>query len=197
VLVLDDYHLIDNQGIHEAISLLVDHLPKPMHLIIATRADPPLPLARLRARRELLELRPLDLRFKLPESATFFNELMNLNLSTTEISKLLRLTEGWVTGLQLVALAVQGHEDKARFIESFTGHHRYILNYLADEVFARQSESMQHFLLQTVILDRLSGDLCDAVTTQKGGQRLLETLEQANLFVIPLDDEQRWYRYHH
>lgn len=196
-LVLDDYHLIDNQTIHEAISLLVNHLPEPMHLIIATRADPPLPLARLRARVELLELRPFDLRFKLPESTTFFNELMNLNLSTTEISELLELTEGWVTGLQLVALAVQGHEDKARFIESFTGHHRYILNYLADEVFARQPEPVQHFLLQTVILDRLSGDLCDAVTTQRGGERTLETLEQANLFVIPLDDEQRWYRYHH
>ena len=197
ILVLDDYHLIEAQPIHGAITFLLEHLPLQMHLVIATREDPPLPLARLRARDQMTELRAMDLRFTSSEAAKFLNQAMGLNLSAEDIATLETRTEGWITGLQLVAISMQGHEDTTNFIKSFTGSHHYVLDYLIEEVLERQSESVQTFLLKTSILDRLTGSLCDALTCQDNGQATLEMLEHANLFIIPLDNERHWYRYHH
>jgi LuxR family maltose regulon positive regulatory protein len=204
VLVLDDYHLIEAQPIHDALTFLIRHLPPPpdgLHLVIATREDPPLPLARLRARGQLTELRAADLRFTPSEAAEFLNQMMGLDLSVEDIAALERRTEGWIAGLQLAALALQGtlvqrHKDVADFIQSFTGSHRFVLDYLVEEVLEQQSESVQTFLLQTAVLDRLIGSLCDALTGQTNGQATLEMLEHANLFIVPLDGERRWYRYH-
>jgi len=203
VLVLDDYHLIEAQPIHQALTFLLEHLPPQMHLVIATREDPHLPLARLRARGQLTELRATDLRFISSEAAEFLNQVMGLDLSADDIAALETRTEGWIAGLQLAALALQGtislqgHKDATSLIKSFTGSHRFVLDYLIEEVLEQQSESVQTFLLQTAVLDRLTGSLCDALTGQDNGRATLEMLEHANLFIIPLDEERRWYRYHH
>jgi LuxR family maltose regulon positive regulatory protein len=197
VLVLDDYHLIESQAIHEALTFLIDHLPPLVHLVIATRVDPSLPLARLRARGEMTELRADDLRFTSEEAATFLNQVMGLQLSAEAIAELEGRTEGWIAGLQLAALAMSDHADVSGFIAAFTGSNRYVLDYLAEEVLGRQPEDLRGFLLETSILDRMCAPLCNAVTGHTDGQTTLERLEHANLFVIPLDDERQWYRYHH
>ncbi len=196
-LVLDDYHVIENPAIHTTTTFLLDHLLPQMHLIITTRADPPLPLSRLRGRGQLIELRVADLRFTPTEATAFLNEVMGLSLSAADVAALETQTEGWIAGLQLAALSMQGRQDVAGFIEAFTGTHRYILDYLTDEVLERRPRGTKNFLLQTSILDRLCGPLCDALTGGSDSQATLERLEQANLFIVPLDDERRWYRYHH
>src|SRR6266581_499727 len=197
VLVLDDYHVIDAKPIDMALTYLVEHLPPQMHLVIATREDPQLPLARLRARSHLTELRAADLRFTASEAAEFLNSVMGLTLSPGNIAALEDRTEGWIAGLQLAALSMRGREDIPEFIRAFTGDHRYILDYLVEEVLTRQPEPVRSFLLQTAILDRLSGSLCDAVTGQEKGNVRLEALEHGNFFVVALDDTRHWYRYHH
>jgi LuxR family maltose regulon positive regulatory protein len=239
ILVLDDYHLITAQPVHDALSFLLDHLPRNVHLVIATRVDPPLPIARLRGHGQLTELHQTDLRFTLDEIAEFLNRVMGLELSADDVATLASRTEGWITGLQMAAISMQGREDTATFIQAFTGSNRYILDYLVEEVLQRQLDSVQAFLLQTAILDRLSGPLCDAVLgiSESASQRIsksangqiskvmvdqrsgdlqvcrfadlqtcrfadsssretLEYLERANLFVVPLDNERKWYRYH-
>src|SRR5918998_1460942 len=197
VLVLDDYHFVDARAIDDALVFLLEHLPPRMHLVIATREDPHLPLARLRARGQLTELRASDLRFTLSEAAEFLNSVMGLGLSAEDIAALESRTEGWIAGLQLAALSMRGREDVAGFIRAFTGSHRFVLDYLVEEVLQRQPERIRSFLLQTSILDRLSGPLCDTLTGGKDGRGMLEALERGNLFVFPLDDERQWYRYHH
>jgi LuxR family maltose regulon positive regulatory protein len=199
LLVLDDYHMIDEQSIDQAITFLLDHLPPQMHLIITTREDPNLPLARLRARSQLTELRASTLRFTPDEAAEFLNQVMNLNLSADDVATLEARTEGWIAGLQLAAISMQGHQDVSSFIQSFSGRHHFVLDYLVEEVLQRQSEHLHTFLLRTSILDRLCGSLCDAILLDKSasGQAMLESIEHANLFLIPLDNERRWYRYHH
>ncbi len=210
ILVLDDYHVIDarpvaaSTSVDAALTFLVEHLPPQMHLVIATREDPHLPLARYRARGQLTELRAADLRFTPAEAAEFLNQAMGLHLSVENIAALETRTEGWIAGLQLAALSMRGHQDTAGFIKSFTGSHHFVLDYLVEEVLGQQSESVQAFLLRTSILDRMCGPLCDAVsqgdqgpTPAASGQETLEYLEHANLFVVPLDNERRWYRYHH
>ena len=197
VLILDDYHAIATQAIHEGIGFLLGHLPPQMHLIIASRADPPLSLARLRSHGELTELRAIDLRFTPNEAAAFLNQVMGLEISAAEVSALEKRTEGWIAGLQLAALSLQGREDIPNFVAAFSGDDRYIVDYLLEEVLQRQPERVRHFLLQTAILERLSGALCDAVTDQTDSQGMLATLERGNLFIIPLDNKRQWYRYHH
>ena len=202
ILVLDDYHVIDSEPIDQALTYLLDHLPPQMHLVITTREDPHLPLARLRVRGQLTELRAADLRFTPSEAAEFLNQQMGLNLSADDVSALDKRTEGWIAGLQLAALAMlamQGHQDSASFIKSFTGSHHFVLDYLMEEVLQQQSESVQTFLLRTSILDRMCGPLCEAALRAPAGsgQETLEYLERANLFTVPLDNERRWYRYHH
>jgi LuxR family maltose regulon positive regulatory protein len=199
ILVLDDYHVVVAKPIDNALAFLVEHLPPQMRLVIATREDPQLPLARLRARGQLVELRAADLRFTPTEVAEFLNQVMGLNLAGEDIAALEARTEGWIAGLQLAAISMRGHRDAASFITSFTGSHHFVLDYLVEEVLRRQSESIQAFLLRTSILDRLCGPLCDAVSgsPSASGQETLEYLERANLFIVPLDNERRWYRYHH
>jgi len=198
-LVLDDYHNIDSKTVSDALAFLLDHLPQQMHLVIVTREDPPLPLARLRARGQLTELRAADLRFSFSESAGFLNRVMGLHLSDKDISDLENRTEGWITGLQLAALSMQGKTDNAEFIHAFTGSHRFVLDYLIEEVLQKQPGNVQSFLLHTSILERMSGPLCDAVLLDPSasGQETLAYLDRANLFIVPLDTERRWYRYHH
>jgi LuxR family maltose regulon positive regulatory protein len=199
VLVLDDYHVIDAKPIDLALTFLLEHLPTQMHLVIATREDPQLPLPRLRARGQLTELRATDLRFIPAEAAAFLNQVMGLTLSAEEIAVLETRTEGWIAGLQLAAISMRGHQDATRFIQSFTGSHHFVLDYLLEEVLHQQSERVQTFLLHTSILDRMCGPLCDAVLldSSASGQETLAYLERANLFIVPLDNERRWYRYHH
>ncbi len=197
VLVLDDYHFIEAQPIHNALTYLVEHLPANVHLVLASRSDPPLPLARLRARGALSELRAATLRFTVEETTAFLTEVMGLLLSTEQVAALQERTEGWITGLQLAALSLQGREEVAGFIEAFTGSHRYVVDYLVEEVLVRQPADVQDFLLQTSILERLSGPLCDAVRGQGDSQALLEHIERSNLFLVALDDQREWYRYHH
>ena len=197
IFVLDDYHSIDSKPIDNALTFLLEHLPPQMHLVITTREDPQFPLARLRVRGQLTELRAADLRFTPAEAAEFFNQMMGLNLSAENITMLEARTEGWIAGLQLAALSMQGRSDAASFIKSFTGSHHFILDYLVEEVLQRQPEHVRNFLLQTAILDRLISPLCDAVTGQEDGRGMLDALERGNLFVIPLDDQHQWYRYHH
>jgi LuxR family maltose regulon positive regulatory protein len=197
LLILDDYHVIDAQAVDQALTFLLEHLPPQMHLVIASREDPPLPLARLRVRNQLTELRAADLRFTPAEAADFLNQGMGLSLSTQDIAALEDRTEGWIAGLQLAAISMQGRADAVSFIQAFTGSHRFVLDYLVEEVLQRQPEAIRSFLLQTSILERLSGPLCDAVTGQKNGRGMLETLERGNLFVVALDDRRQWYRYHH
>lgn len=199
VLVLDDYHLIEAQAVDQALAFLSEHLPSQIHLVIVTREDPRLPLARLRARDHVTELRAADLRFTTSEAAAFLNQMMGLTLSAEDVAALERRTEGWIAGLQLAALSLQGQEDATSLIASFTGSHHFVLDYLMEEVLGQQSEHVQTFLLHTSILDRMSGSLCDAVVLDStlSGQATLQDLERANLFLIPLDNERRWYRYHH
>jgi len=199
VLVLDDYHVIDGSAVDEALSFVLEHLPPGMHLVIATREDPHLPLARLRGRGQLSEVRADDLRFTPDEAAEFLNQVMGLKLSAEDIAALETRTEGWIAGLQMAALSMQGLADTTSFIKSFTGTHHYVLDYLVEEVLKQQPESIQTFLLRTSILGRLCGPLCDAVVLDPAvsGQETLVYLERANLFLVPLDNERRWYRYHH
>src|SRR5437588_1521367 len=199
VLVLDDYHVLDAKAVDHALTFLLEHLPPQMHLVIATREDPPLPLARLRARGHLTEVRAADLRFTPSEAAAFLNQVMGLDLSAEDIAALERRTEGWIAGLQLAAISLQGREDVPGFIRAFTGSHHFVLDYLLEEVLGQQDARLQTFLLHTSILHRMSGPLCDAVLLDPSasGQATLEHLERANLFLVPLDNERRWYRYHH
>ncbi len=197
VLVLDDYHLIGDRAIHAALAFLLERLPPRLRLVIAGRADPPLPLARLRARGQLIEVRAVDLRCTPEETAAFLRDVMGLALTSGDVAALEERTEGWIAALQLAALSVRGRTDGAAFVAAFTGSHRHVVDYLVDEVLARQPDDTHTFLLHTAILDRLGGALCDAVTGRGDGQAMLEDLERANLFIVPLDDERRWYRYHH
>ena len=196
-LVLDDYHLIREPLIDESLTFLIEHQPQNFHLIIATRDDPHLPLARLRAKGQLTELRAVDLRFSLSETGDFLNKVMGLALSSDDIDALESRTEGWIAGLQLAAISLQGLDDPGDHIKLFTGSHRFVLDYLIEEVLSQQSEIIQIFLLKTAILDRMTGSLCDSLTGQDNGQATLEMLEHTNLFIVPLDEERRWYRYHH
>ncbi|HVP22254.1 MAG TPA: hypothetical protein VMS73_10380, partial [Anaerolineaceae bacterium] len=200
ILVLDDYHVIDSKPVDSALTFLLEHQPPHMHLVIATREDPALPLARLRARGQLTELRTAELRFSPEEAADFLNQVMGLNLSARDIAALETRTEGWIAGLQLAALAALAMEDQAdldHFIPAFAGSHRFVLDYLVEEVLQRQPELIRGFLLQTAILDRLCAPLCNAVTEREDGKEMLDVLEHSNLFLLPLDDKGQWYRYHH
>ncbi|WP_427896559.1 LuxR C-terminal-related transcriptional regulator [Kribbella sp. GL6] len=197
VLVLDDYHVIESLDVHEAVAFLLDNLPDQLHLIVSTRADPPFPLARLRSRGQLTELRVDDLRFAAAEAGAFLNDVMGLRLAPEDVQALEDRTEGWAAGLQLAALSLRGVSDVAGFIAAFTGSHRFVIDYLADEVLARLSAEMREFLLRTSVLDRLTGPLCDAVTGQTAGGKVLEELDRANVFLVALDAGRNWYRYHH
>ncbi len=197
VLVLDDLHVITRPEIYEGLTYLLDHLPASAQLVVVSRADPPLPLARLRARGELGEIRASDLRFTADEAAEYLNGAMALELSATDIATLGVRTEGWIAALQLAALSMQGRDDASSFIAGFAGDDRFVVDYLVGEVLHRQPDTVRRFLLQTSVLDRLQGSLCDAVTGAAGGKAMLESLERMNLFVIPLDDKRDWYRYHH
>ena len=196
VLVLDDYHMIDLKQVDQALYFLVEHLPPQMHLVIVTREDPDLPLSRLRSQGQLSELRAYDLRFTPSEAAEFLNQVMKLNLSAEDVAMLETRAEGWIAGLQLAALSMQGNKDISGFIREFAGDHRYIVDYLVEEVLHSQPEPIRSFLLQTSILDRMNGSLCDSVTGKKNGSARLEALQHGNFFVIPLDDNRNWYRYH-
>jgi LuxR family maltose regulon positive regulatory protein len=205
VFVLDDYHAISTPAIHKALSFLLENMPPQMHLVLATRSDPPLPLPRLRVRGQLIEVYESDLRFTSDEAATFLNRVMDLELAAEDIAALEKRTEGWIAGLQMAAISMRGRNDISGFVQAFAGSHRYILDYLGEEVLRQQPRDVQAFLLQTAILDRLSARLCDAVveTCEWAGDRsfadsqsMLEYLDRSNLFVIPLDDERHWYRYH-
>lgn len=202
VLVLDDFHVLHSEAILKMLSYLLEHMPPQMHLVTLTRTDPPLPLARLRVRGQLLDIRADQLRFTQDEAAAFLNDVMRLTLSANDISAMETRTEGWIAGLQLAALSMQGSKDIHGFVSAFTGSHRYVMDYLAEEVLKLQPKKVSNFLLQTSILDRLCGSLCEAVidvdtAETVDGQAMLESLEGMNLFVIPLDQERHWYRYHH
>ncbi|MBO0844709.1 MAG: helix-turn-helix transcriptional regulator [Nocardioides sp.] len=197
VLVLDDYHAIVNPQLHEQVGYLVDHLPPGAHVIVSTRADPSLPLSRLRARGELVEVRTADLRFTADETARYLATAVDAEMSPADATTLADRTEGWAAALQLAALSMRGRDDISGFVGRFAGDDRYVVDYLAEEVLARESADVRDFLLSTSVLDRLTGALCDAVTGRRDGSMMLETLERANLFVVPLDDRREWYRYHH
>ncbi len=197
VLVFDDYHVITATEIHESVALLLERLPPGARVVIASRADPPLPLGRLRVGGRLVEIRASDLRFTVAETAAYLDRAADATLSAVDVAALAERTEGWVAALQLAALSMQGRDDLSSFIAEFAGDDRYVVDYLAEEVLDRQGDDVRQFLLRTSILDRLSGPLCDAVTGQPGGRSTLERLERANLFLIPLDDRRQWYRYHH
>jgi LuxR family maltose regulon positive regulatory protein len=195
--VFDDYHVIENADIDRGLAFMLEHQPPNMHLVINSRADPDLPLSRRRARGQLVEIRAADLRFTFDEASLFLNQAMGLDLSAEDIAALEERTEGWITGLQLAALSMQGSSDVDGFIRAFTGSNRYIVNYLIEEVLNQRPEGTLDFLLQTSILDRMCGSLCEAVTGQADGGGTLRRLEQAHLLTMPLDDEGTWYRYHH
>ncbi|MDQ3897767.1 MAG: LuxR C-terminal-related transcriptional regulator [Actinomycetota bacterium] len=197
VLVLDDYHVVESFDVHDSMRFFIDHLPERLRLVVASRADPPWPLARLRARGELLEIRASDLRFTAQEAAAYLGDAMGLDLSVEDVDALETRTEGWIAALQLAALSLQGRDDPSAFIASFAGDDRFVVDYLADEVLDRQSDDIRAFLLETSILSRLSADLCAAVTGRSDAKAILDTLERSNLFLVALDDRRRWYRYHH
>lgn len=197
VIILDDYHVIDNINVHDSVAFLVDNLPSNVHVIIATRNDPPLPVARWRARSQSIEIRNDALRFTFEETRELITRIAGCVLSSNDIETLEEKTEGWAAGLQMAALSMQGKKDPSEFIRLFSGSHRYIMDYLMEEVLNRQTPEVQAFLLQTSILERLNGQLCDAVTGQPGSQQKLSLLENTNLFLLPLDDQRHWYRYHH
>ena len=196
LLVLDDYHLIDTRQVHDSLLFLLEHLPPGVHLVLASRSDPPLPLARLRAGAQLAELRAGDLRFTAEEAAALLREAVDGDLPGTAVAALAARTEGWAAGLQLAALSLRGQPDVAGFVAAFSGSHRYVLDYLTDEVLEGQTDRVREFLLETSVLERLSGPLCDAVTGRAGGQAMLEQVERANLFLVPLDEVRGWWRYH-
>ncbi len=196
-LVLDDYHLTDNHNVRDGMIFLLEHLPPHVHLVLSTRADPDLPLARWRVRGELVEIRAADLRFTSDEAATYFNEATGLHLAAEDVEVLEERTEGWIAALQLAALSIQGRDDVSSFIARFAGNDRYIVDYLVEEVLAHQSEPVREFLLRTAVLERLTGPLCEAVTGRDDGSHMLTTLQRANLFLVALDDQGQWYRYHH
>jgi LuxR family maltose regulon positive regulatory protein len=196
VLMLDDYHTIQNEAIHASLNFMLEHLPGNLHVMVSTRVDPPWPLARFRARNQLVEIRAQDLRFTNEEAATFLNRMMGLNLTTENVAALEKRTEGWIAGLQLAALSMKGRSDIASFVKAFTGSHVYIAEYLVEEVLQRQPDEVQRFLLQTSILERINPALCEAVTGCESGQSMLMALQRANLFIISMDDEGRWFRYH-
>jgi LuxR family transcriptional regulator, maltose regulon positive regulatory protein len=204
VVALDDYHVIDDAAVHEAVAFLLDNLPPQVTLAMTNRVDPPLPLSRLRARGELVEVRAADLRFTNDEAKVFLNEVMGLELEPALVAALEARTEGWAAGLQLAALSARSHAggadgsgDVAGFVEAFSGSHRFVLDYLVEEVLGQQPDDVRTFLLDTSVLDQMTGGLCDALTGRTDGQSTLETLERGNLFLVPLDDDRRWYRYHH
>jgi LuxR family transcriptional regulator, maltose regulon positive regulatory protein len=202
VLVLDDYHILSEPSLHALLAYMLEHLPPQLRLVIATRADPPIPLARMRARGQLLELRADDLRFSPEETALFLQQVVGLNLKAEEVAALETRTEGWIAGLQMAALSMQGRKDISSFVQAFSGSHRFILDYLIEEVIQQQSEPVQRFLLRTSIAERISSSLCDVLIASQGegesrSQDILEYLDRSNLFLTPLDDERRWYRYHH
>ena len=197
ILVLDDYHFIETEAIHTALAFVMEHMPAAMHLVITTRQDPPFALARMRSQGEMNEVRAADLRFSAEEVSEFMQGTMDLHLTTEQISTLEARTEGWAVGLQLAAMSLHDRDDPADLIETFAGSHRHVTDFLVQEVLARQPEKILKFLLQTSILNRLTGPLCDAITQGHDGNEVLQNLEQANMFVIPLDEERRWYRYHH
>jgi LuxR family maltose regulon positive regulatory protein len=196
-LILDDFHVIHRPELHWGVTYLLERMPPRMHLVITSRTDPPLALSRFRARGQMVEIRAADLIFSLPETAAFLEKTTGLNLTAEEVAQLEQHTEGWIAGLQLAAFSMQGCRDVSAFLKAFSGQHRFILEYLAEEVLHKQSEEVRTFLLQTSILERFSAPLCETVTGHAGGQDVLYRLEQANLFLIPLDEERRWYRYHH
>jgi LuxR family transcriptional regulator, maltose regulon positive regulatory protein len=199
VIALDDYHVIETAAVHDVVTFLLDNLPPQVTVAITTRADPPLPLARLRARGELLEIRAADLRFTAGEAAAFLNEIMGLTLEPAQVAALEARTEGWAAGLQLAALAARGRTggvDLETFVDAFSGSHRFVLDYLLEDVLGNQPDDVRSFLLDTSILNELTGPLCDAVTGRGDGQPMLDRLERSNLFVVPLDDQRRWFRYH-
>jgi len=196
-IILDDYHVIDSEPVHGILSFLLEHLPPNAHLIISSRIDPPLQLSRLRARNHMMKLDAAELSFTSEEAATFLNSVMGLELSAEDIAALEQRTEGWIAGLQLAALSMRDRRDVSGFVRAFSGSHRDVLDYLAEEVLERQPESIRRFLLETSVLDYLSYSLCDAVTGRSDGQQMLERLERDNLFVVALDEQRHWYRYHH
>jgi LuxR family transcriptional regulator, maltose regulon positive regulatory protein len=196
-LILDDYHLIETPAVHDSVTFALERLPPGLRLVLASRADPPLPLARLRARGQLAELRERELRFTLDETAAFLREATGLDLPVASVSALQDRTEGWAAGVQLAALSLRGHADPAGFVATFAGSHRFVLDYLTEEVLARQPEPLVGFLLETSVLERLCGPLCDAVCGRTDSQQVLERVERANLFLVPLDEVRGWWRYHH
>ena len=196
-VILDDYHLISSESVHEAVSFLIEHMPQNAHLVISSRTDPPLPLARLRARNQMTEIRAAELRFTTEEATAFLKGVMGLTLSAADVAALEEVTEGWVAALQLAALSMGDREDASAFVESFSGSNRHILDFLAEEVLERQPEGVREFLLRTSVLESMTSSMCDALTGRDDGQQMLERLERENLFVVPLDDDRRWYRYHH
>jgi LuxR family maltose regulon positive regulatory protein len=197
VLVLDDYHLITNPTCHQSLGFFLEHLPAGVHVVLATRADPPLPLARMRARGELAELRAADLQFTHEETSALLNGSMGLQLGTGDVARLAERTEGWAAGLVLAGLSLRGRQDAEAFIAAFSGDNRHVADYLGGEVLARQPDAIRAFLLRTSILERLTGPLCDAVLEAEGSAQVLVQLERSNLFLVPLDDRREWYRYHH
>ncbi len=197
VLVLDDYHLLQDQTIHAAMYFLLEHVPDPLHLVFSTRVDPPWPLARFRLHGRLVEIRAVDLRFTKAEAMDFLDQTMGLAISSEDVAALDARTEGWIAGLQLAALSMRGRDDIPGFVKTFTGSHTFVAEYLIEEVLQHQPQEMQSFLLQTSILERLTASLCDSVTGRKDGQAALSTLQRANLFILPLDDTGLWFRYHH
>ena len=196
-LVIDDYHVVESPDVHRSLEFLLDHLPPALHVVLASRSDPPLPLARLRARGQLAELRASDLRFTAGEAAELLRTEVGSHLPDGIVDALGERTEGWAAGLHLAALSLQGRSDVTRFVAEFSGSHRFVLDYLTEEVLERQPAELRTFLLETSVLDRLCGPLCDAVVGRPDGQQLLESVERASLFLIPLDEERRWWRYHH
>src|SRR5690349_6046133 len=197
LLVLDDYHLVDSGPLHESVAFLLENLPPGLRIVVSSRADPPLPLARLRARGQLAELRAAELRFTPEEAAALLGETAGPGLPAAAAEALVARTEGWAAGLHLAALSLRGHADPAGFVAEFSGSHRYVLDYLTDEVLAGQTAQVRAFLLETSVLQRLSGELCDAVTGRAGGQAMLQDIERAGLFLVPLDEVRGWWRYHH
>ena len=196
LLVLDDYHLIGAPQVHESLAFLVEHRPAGICVVLASRSDPPLPLARLRARGQLTEMRVAELRFTPAEAAELLQHVASA-LPDASVAALAARTEGWAAGLQLAALSLRGQDDAAAFVAAFTGSHRYVLDYLAEEVLEGQDKQLRTFLLETSVLERLSGPLCDAVTGREGSQGLLGEVERAGLFLVPLDEVRGWWRYHH
>lgn len=196
VLILDDYHVIREPAIHESLQFLLDHIPPCLHLLLASRVDPPLALSRLRARGQVIEIRDTDLRLSGEEAASFLTQVMELALSEEEISYLETRTEGWIAGLQLAALSMRRHHDLSAFIKTFTGGQRFILDYVQEEILGRLPEMQQRFLLYTSVLDQMNADVCQALTGESASQQMLESLERANLFLVPLDEERHWYRFH-